>query len=107
MFILKMGVLLVKITKYKSVKGSHNYFLKNFRECLSDKVALIYWVFIFKISESMVEEENSFSENQPFPSLKMVSSLDKLQVVLSLIILYLNNLFWFFKWALKKPCNVN
>jgi len=30
------------------------------------------------LKESVVEEENSFSENQPFPSLKMVSSLGKL-----------------------------
>ena len=55
----------------------------------------------------MVEEENSFSENQPFPSLKMVSSLDKLRVMLSLILLYLNNLFWSFKLPLKRLCNVN
>lgn len=37
----------------------------------------IYEFLYFDVLESVVEEESSFSENQPFPSLKMVSSLRK------------------------------
>ncbi|XP_012494697.1 PREDICTED: glycerophosphocholine phosphodiesterase GPCPD1 [Propithecus coquereli] len=41
------------------------------KELTFDQLQLLKFLY-FKISESIVEEENSLSENQPFPSLKMV-----------------------------------
>lgn len=61
------------------MKESRNYFsISFFLPEEFRKILVIQWYFIsFKISESLLEQENSFSENQPFPSLKMVSSLGK------------------------------